>query len=107
MPEHFNVPDRRSNDAQLGYLTGRIEALEGKLEEHIESEDRTVKSIDGKLDKMSELIQKNSDQLSMYKHLVFFIRTIAICLGALLAANWSEARAVWTAFFGTELPPGG
>lgn len=88
--------DRRSDDIHMGYLTGRIEILE-----------KRVDSIDQKLDKMLELIQLNSQQLSMYKNLVFFLRTLAICAGALLAANWDTARIAWNAFFSTEQMPGG
>jgi hypothetical protein len=85
---HF---DRRSQDAQLGYLTGKIEAIEERLDAHMEAEERQQELLDAKFEKIME-------QLSMYRHFSFFIRTLGIIIAALLAANFSDMKEAWGSF---------
>jgi hypothetical protein len=92
-----------NSSTQLGYLTGRVESLETKVDYHIANGERLIASLEGKLDKMSASIDYNSEQLNMYRHLIFFVRTLAVCLAALLAANWSDVKEAWFSLF-TPLP---
>ena len=92
MSDNCNMPDRRSNDAQLGYLNGKVEALDARFSQHIEHEERFQGLITHKLEAIE-------NQLNMYKHFTFFIRTIAVCVGALIAFNWQEAKQAWLQFW--------
>ena len=95
----YQALDRRANDAQIAYLTAKVEALEEKLGVHISSEEDMVVKIDAKIDKLAEAVEVNTRQLSFYRHLVFFFRSLFIILGALLALNWQEIRATWVDFW--------
>lgn len=94
--------DRRANDAQIAYLTAKVEALEERLGVHIDSEEDMVVKLDHKIDKLADAVAKNTDQLSFYRHLVFFFRSLFIILGALLAFNWLEIKEAWQSFWHHE-----
>jgi hypothetical protein len=83
--------DRRSQDAQLGYLTGKIEAIEERLDQHMDAEEKQQELLDRKFEMIME-------QLSMYRHLSFFIRTLAVIFAAILAGNWESVKMAWISF---------
>jgi hypothetical protein len=84
--------DRRTADAQIGYLTGRIEGIEERLEQHMDDEHKMQAKIGAQLSRIEE-------QLSMYRHLTFFIRSMALIIAAIIAFKWGVAKEIWTTFF--------
>lgn len=79
--------DRRTADAQIGYLTGRIEGIEERLEQHMDAQT-----------KIGAQLSRIEEQLSMYRHLTFFIRSLALITAAVVAFKWGVVRDIWNSF---------
>jgi uncharacterized membrane protein YjjP (DUF1212 family) len=79
---------RRMDDQQIGYLTAKVEGLESLLKNHIENEESKLEAVHTKLDKALE-------QLSLYRFMLMFLKTVGYTLLFVLAFKFGDIKSLW------------
>lgn len=75
-------------EQELGYLKGKVEGLERKVDEHINWEEKYHKDFDAKLDGIHDIIKE---------HLVVYrlFKTVVYTIGFILAFKFGDIREMW------------
>lgn len=75
-------------DQQLGYLTGQVESINKRLDEHTEEEERHWRIFHEKLNVITA-------QLSMYNNFTKFLKLLGLSALALATFHWGDLKDLW------------
>lgn len=87
MPRKTENSQVTSNSHDIGYVLGKMEMLEKKMEDH----DKQLELVLEKLDHMSET-------MSFWKHTIWIFKALAATLPLILASNWEGIATLWKDF---------
>ena len=73
-----------STDQDIGYIKGKVESLETRIEDQEEQ-----------LDAISIKLDEISGQLGLYRHVLMFIRTVLWTGAAIVTLKFGDIPSLW------------
>jgi hypothetical protein len=89
--------DRRQNDTQLGYLTGKVEDFGAAFKDHLAADAQAFAKILEKLDKLED---KVSDKFATVETIFKVGKFVALVVAAIATLKWGSIPDLYHLFFG-------
>lgn len=90
--------DRRHTDEQLGYISGKMEALDAKLDSHMDSEEEKIEKLEKRIDnideKMDQILLKHNTAKVVWS-VVKFLGTVGFLIVTL---KMGDIKLAWEIF---------
>jgi len=77
------------NNEEIGYIKAKVESLYDKVEEYRQGDIDAHKSIE-------QSLRDIRDQLSLYKHLVLFVKALGLTLLFIIAFKFGDIKELWS-----------
>jgi hypothetical protein len=90
--------DRRSEDKQLGYLTGKVEGLDEKLDNHMNNEEQKIEKLGRRIDSLETKMDKILEKTQTFKGMWLLFKFIVSALLFLVAFKFGDILTAWSTF---------